>query len=486
MAATINRSPHASTVDALGAHVSSSHFMTAAPDCQRLTFWEKFGYGAGDAACNVVFQMAMTFMAFFYTDVYGLAPAAMGTLFLVVRGLVAVSDIVMGIICDRTETRWGKFRPYLIWMSLPYAVIAVLTFTTPDLSASGKLIYAYVTYSLLLVVYSAINVPYCALGAVLTADPQERVSVNGYRFFLATAGGTLVVSSTLPLVHFFGAGNLQIGFQRAVMLLSVIAVGLFGICFLLTKERVQAATQVSSGIWQDVVLLLKNDQWLVVAALNFILFIALVIQDGAAVYYVTWYVGRPELIGPFLTVGMMSSMIGSLFAELLVSRFSNRAAYAILQCTIVLVSLGLFMVGPRQITLMFAIYGLQQFLTQMASPILWSMMADTTDYGEFISGRRTTGLAFSGMLFFLKTGMAVGGALLGWFLALYDYHPKASAQSPETIHGIALLFTLVPALGHLLLAGLVQLYKLDNKRCREFHAVLEHRRGVDTKGQGRS
>lgn len=444
----------------------------------RLTFWEKMGYGSGDAACNVVFQMAMTFMAYFYTDVYGLAPAAMGTLFLVVRGLVAVADIVVGVACDRTETRWGKFRPYLLWMSLPYAAIAVMTFTTPDWSYDAKLIYAYITYSLLLVVYSAINVPYCALGAVLTPDPQERVSLNGYRFFLATAGGTLVVATTLPLVQFLGGGNQQVGFQRAVLVLTTIAVGLFAVCFVLTKERVQAATQSTASVWQDMWVLLKNDQWRLVAGLNFVLFVALVIQDGAAVYYISWYVGRPELIGAFLTTGMITSMIGSLFAELLVGRFSKRAAYALLQCAIVLASIGLFMAGPSQIGAIFAIYGLQQFLTQMASPILWSMMADTTDYGEYLSGRRTTGLAFSGMLFFLKAGMAVGGALLGWLLALYGYQPRAAVQAADTIEGIAILFILIPALGHLLLAGMVQFYELDQRRCEEFHAVLEHRRAV--------
>jgi GPH family glycoside/pentoside/hexuronide:cation symporter len=441
----------------------------------RLTFWEKMGYGAGDAACNVVFQMAMSFMAYFYTDIYGLAPAAMGTLFLVVRGLVAVADIVMGIACDRTETRWGKFRPYLLWMCLPYSVIAVLTFTTPDWSANAKLLYAYVTYSLLLIVYSAINVPYCALGAVLTADPQERVSLNGYRFFLATAGGTLVVSTTLELVEYFGAGNAQLGFQRTVMLLTSIAVGLFAACFLLTKERVHSATQSKAHFWEDALLLLKNDQWLVVAALNFLLFSALVIQDSAAVYYVTWYVRRPELIGAFLTTGMISSMIGSLFAEMLVARLSKRAAYATLQGLIVLVSIGLYMVGPEQLALMFAIYAIQQFLTQMASPILWSMMADTTDYGEYISGRRTTGLAFSGMLFSLKGGMAVGGALVGWALAWLGYDNHAAVQSAGTVTGIVLLFTIAPAIGHLLLIVVVQFYRLDRTRASEIQAELQRR-----------
>lgn len=435
----------------------------------RLSFWEKMGYGIGDTACNVVFQMVMTFRAYFYTDVFGLEPSAMGTMFLVMGSLVSVSDIAMGLICDRTETRWGKFRPYLLWMSVPYAVIAVLAFTTPDWSATAKLVYAYFTFSLLLVVYSSINVPYCALGAVLTSDPQERVSINGYRFFLATAGGTLVVATTPELVEYLGAGNAQLGFQRTLMFLTSIAIVMFAACFFSTKERVQPAAAFDAPFWEDLRLLFKNDQWLVVAALNLILFVALAIQDGAAVYYVTWYVGRPELLGGFLTTGMICSMLGSLFAERLVARFTKRASYALLQILIVLVSVWLFTVGPTQVTLLFVLYGIQQFLTQMASPILWSMMADTTDYGEQLTGRRATGLAFSGMLFFLKAGTALGGALLGWSLASYGYQAKASMQSTATVSGVVILFTLFPAVGHLLLAAVVQLYRLDEKDGTESH-----------------
>lgn len=447
---------------------------------ERLTFWEKMGYGTGDAACCIVFQMVGSFIPYFYTDVFGLSAAAMGTLTLTVRLLMSPADLVMGIVADRTETRWGKFRPYLLWMCLPYAVIAVLTFTTPEFSADAKLIYAYVTFSLLLIIYAAINVPYCALGAVITGDPQERVSLNGYRFFLAMAGATMVVSLTMPLVAYFGGVDQRLGFQRTMMLLATFAVAMFIACFFLTKERIKPALDKTASFSRDLKFLFQNDQWFLVATMNFILFIAIIIQDGGAIYYVTWYLEKKDLVGPFLTTGMISSMLGALFAEALSRRMSKRAAYASLQIVIVAVSVLLFLLEARQVWLVFLVYAIQQFFTQMASPILWSMMADTTDYGEYISGRRITGLAFSGMLFFLKIGAAIGGAILGWSLAAYGYVGQADSQSPEVIGGIVLMFTLAPAVGHLLLAGLVQFYKLDNQTCREIHVELESRRSIST------
>lgn len=445
---------------------------------QRVSLAEKVGYGLGDAACNVVFQMVMSFMAYFYTDVFGLAPAAMGTMFLLVRGLSSVADPVMGILCDRTETRWGKFRPYLLWLCLPFGAIAVLAFVTPDFTPTGKLVYAYTTFALLMIVYSAVNVPYCALGAVLTADGRERVSLNGIRFLLATLGGTLVVAATLPLVRLLGAGNDRLGFPLAVALLAGLAIAMLVACFALTKERVRPADSNSSAIWHDIKFLLANDQWLVVAVINFVLFIAFAIQDGSAIYYLTWYVGRQDLTSAFLTTGMVSSMAGALVAAPLVAHIPKTKAYSLLQAAIVVASVALYCVAENQVALLFGLYALQQFITQMASPILWSMMADTADYGEFKTGRRMTGLTISGMLLALKLGAAVGGALLGWMLAYFNYQSGAATQSAGTITGIVTLFTLVPAAGHLLLILLMQRYRLTDDRCAEIQAELSRRQSM--------
>jgi GPH family glycoside/pentoside/hexuronide:cation symporter len=451
----------------------TSHFSS-----KRLGVVERIGYGLGDMACNVVLQMLMTFLAFFYTDVFGLSAAAMGTLMLVVRVATSLADPIAGALCDRTWTRWGKFRPYLIWFSISFAAAAVATFTTPNLSAGGKLVYAYCTYTLLMIIYSAINVPYCALGAVITTDSRERISLNGYRFFLATAGGALVTATTLPLVQLLGRGNDRLGFPLAVAVLTFLATFMLWGCFLLTKERVEPLSTEKPNVWTDLTLLIKNDQWRVIAAMNFVLFIALVIQDGTAVYYVTWYLGRPELVGPFITTGMVSSMAGALCASSLVGRSSKIAAYSILQGIIVIMSIAIYCVGPAQLMLLFLLYAVQQFFTQMASPILWSMMADTADYGELITGRRITGLTFSGALLALKLGAALGGASLGWLLACFNYQSQATSQSVDTVNGIVLLFTLFPAFGHLILILLASRYRLNTERCNDIIRALELRKGT--------
>jgi GPH family glycoside/pentoside/hexuronide:cation symporter len=327
-----------------------------------------------------------------------------------------------------------------------------------------------------MILYSAVNVPYCALGAVMTSDSKERISLNGYRFFLATGGGALVTACTLPLVRMFGGGDEQLGFPLAVAVLTTAATMMFWGCFLLTKERVEQRSVESSSLIRDFRLLLRNDQWRIVAAMNFVLFIALVIQDGAAVYYVSWYIERPNLIGPFVTTGMLSSMIGALCASGVVGRSSKAAAYAVLQAIIVVLSTAIYFVDSGHLVILFAVYAAQQFFTQMASPVLWSMMADTADYGEFISRRRITGLTFSGALLALKLGAALGGALLGWLLAYFNYESQAATQSAGAVQGIVLLFTIIPAFGHLLLILLAGRYRLNNQRCDEIRQGLELQR----------
>jgi GPH family glycoside/pentoside/hexuronide:cation symporter len=430
------------------------------PANERISAREKLGFGLGDAACNIVFQMVLIFSAYFYTDVFGLAPAAMGTMFLIVRLVNSLSDPVMGAICDRTETRWGKFRPYLFWMSVPLAGVAVLAFITPDISPRAKIVYAYGTYFLLTMSYTAINVPYCALGAVITPNQRERVSLNGYRFFLVTAAGALVASVTLPLVELLGRGNDRLGFPLAMVLFGILSVGLFLACFALTKERVVQASPTTTDLWTDIRHLARNDQWLVVASLSFLLFVVLVVRDGTAIYYVQWVVGRPELVPAFLTGGMLSSMLGALSAGWLAERMSKVAAYSWLQLGLIALSILFYFVDARQVGLVFVLFALVQFVNQMASPFLWSMMADSVDYGEY----RT----------------AAGGALLGWMLAYFGYQNQADVQTATALHGICVMFSIVPAIGHAALFLTVRRYRLNDARNEEIRIELQRRgTGVD-------
>jgi GPH family glycoside/pentoside/hexuronide:cation symporter len=448
----------------------------------KLGFREKFGYGLGDFGSNIVFQSVMMLLPLFYTDVFGLSAAAMGTMFLVVRILDAFTDPIMGAIADRTKTRWGKFRPYLLWLPIPFALLCLATFTTPDLSAGGKLVYAYVAYSLLMLTYTAINIPYCALGGVIIRDSAQRVSLNSFRFVLATLAGVLIASATMPLVNFIGKGNDQRGFQLAMGLFGLLAILAFWGCFFLVRERIDPGERKPSTVWSDIKSLARNDQWWIVVLLFFFLLMPLVLRGGAAAYYIKWFAGREDLISSFLATGAICQMLGASLASRLTKHLSIRQGYILIQIVIVAGSCGMYFLNSTQIVLMFLLYGFVQFFVQMGAPLLFTMAADTVEYGELKTGNRVTGLVFSGALFSLKLGIALGGTLLAWVLAFYGYESgeNVTFQSPRAIQGVVLATTLVPAVGHTLLIPIVFFYRLNKKRCNDICIKLERRRMEDT------
>ena len=436
---------------------------------------EKIGYGLGDFGSNVVFQTILILLPAFYTDVFGLAPAVMGTMFLAVRLLDTVTDPIMGMVADNTNTKWGKFRPYLLWFAIPFSVVFVLTFITPDFSENGKLAYAYLTYAALMVLYTVVNIPYCALGGVITSDSQERVSANSYRFFIATSAGVLISYFAPDLIEYFGNGNEQDGYPFAMSVFGVLAILAFFGCFALTKERVKQVASTKGSLSVDFKTLLKNDQWLVVAVLFLVLLVPIVLRGASQVYYVKWFIGDAELIAAFLTTGTFCQMIGAGFASSLTKKLGKVPAYILVQCIIVVGSIALYFVSNSNLYAIFILFGVVNFFVQMGAPILFTMAADTVEYGELKTGRRVTGLVFSGALFALKLGVAVGGWLIGLILAYYGYDGKAEAQSPEAIQGIVLSLTLFPAIGHFLLIPIVSFYKLNKKRCDEIRAELDQK-----------
>ena len=436
---------------------------------------EKIGYGLGDFGSNVVFQTILILLPAFYTDVFGLAPAAMGTMFLAVRLLDTVTDPIMGMVADNTNTKWGKFRPYLLWFAIPFSVVFVFTFITPDFSENGKLAYAYLTYAVLMVLYTVVNIPYCALGGVITSDSQERVSANSYRFFIATSAGVLISYFAPDLIEYFGNGNEQDGYPYAMSVFGVLAILAFFGCFALTKERVKQVAPTKGSLSVDFKTLLKNDQWLVVALLFLVLLVPIVLRGASQVYYVKWFIGDAELIAAFLTTGTFCQMIGAGFASSLTKKLGKVPAYILVQSIIVVGSIALYFVSNSNLYAIFILFGVVNFFVQMGAPILFTMAADTVEYGELKTGRRVTGLVFSGALFALKLGVAVGGWLIGLILTYYGYDGKAEAQSPEAIQGIVLSLTLFPAIGHFLLIPIVSFYKLNKKRCDEIRAELDQK-----------
>ncbi len=440
---------------------------------QRLSVLEKFGYGLGDTASNIVFQVVINFMIYFYTDVFGIGAAAAGTLMLAVRMFDAVTDPIMGGIADRTRSRWGRYRPYLIWVALPYGALAVLTFTTPDLSEGGKLVYAYVNYALLMTAYTAINIPYSALGGVITSDTQERASVQSWRFMLAMAGGALIAAATLPLVDALGGGDRQKGFMLAMLVLATVAVACFIACFLLTKEREDPTGAAErQSILEDFISLVKNDQWRLIALITFLLLVSVSMRGGATPYFVRYYLNSENMISVFLTAGMLAGIAGAMFANWMSVRFCKVKVMRWASVGIIAFNLALVFVPREQVMLALVLAVLANFVHMVLIPYLFSAVPDTVDYGLERWGTGAMAMSFSGHLLALKIGIAMGGALTGWILGWVGYQPNVE-QTESALNGIVLIYA-----GSSVVAGIAificfGFYRLT-KQWAERHALTAH------------
>lgn len=437
-----------------------------------VTIKEKIAYGLGDTASNIVFQTVMMFLLIFYTDVVGLSPAIVGTMFLVVRVFDAVTDPIMGAVTDRTQSRWGQFRPYLLWLAIPFGLISVMAFTTPDFSETNKIIYAFVTYTLLMVAYTAINIPYCALGGVLTADPKERVSVQSYRFVFAMLGGLIVASGTMPLVEYFGQGDNAKGYQLTIAAMSLLGIIMFLACFAGTKQRLSPPLGQKPSFAEAFSTLWKNDQARVLCLAGLFLLTGQVLRFTLAVYYVKYYLGREDLVTSFMTLGVLGSLCGCALAQYVAAYFCKIKAYITLQLIAAVICALSFFINADQVVIAFIAFIAWKFFLDMATPLLWAKMADTIDYGQWKTGVRVTGMVYSAVIFFIKLGIAVGGALAGWALAYYGYQADV-AQTDATKHGILVSFTVFPALGSVVVAWIMRWYILDNARVKQIDLELK-------------
>ncbi|WP_058912271.1 glycoside-pentoside-hexuronide (GPH):cation symporter [Entomohabitans teleogrylli] len=443
----------------------------------KLSVKEKIGYGLGDAGCNIIFGAIMLFVNYFYTDIFGLAPALVGVLLLSVRVIDAVTDPIMGAIADRTQTRWGRFRPWLLWIAFPFALFSVLMFTTPNWSYDSKVIYAFVTYFLLSITYTAINIPYCSLGSVITNDPKERVACQSYRFVMVGIA-TLILSLTLlPMAEWFGGEDKAKGYQMAMMVLAFLGMCMFLVCFATVRERVRPAVPSHDDLKADLRDVWKNDQWVRILLLTLCNVCPGFIRMAATMYYVTWVMQQSTSFATlFISLGVVGMMIGSTLAKVLTDRWCKLKVFFWTNIALAIFSCAFYFFDPHATVMIVTLYFLLNILHQIPSPLHWSLMADVDDYGEWKTGKRITGISFSGNLFFLKVGLAVAGAMVGFLLSWYGYDASAPQQSASAINGIMLLFTVIPGIGYLITAGVVRLLKVDRELMTQIQADLEKRR----------
>ena len=438
-----------------------------------LPLWEKVSYGFGDTACNIYFQIVIIYLMQFYTDVFGISAAAAGTMFLVVRIFDGFTDPMMGAIADRTNSRLGKYRPYMLWLAIPFAALGILAFVTPDFSDSGKLIYAYVTYSLFMMLYTAINIPYSALGGVMTASSSERASVQSFRFAGGMLGGAFVVYFLPEFVQIFGGGDEQKGYPISLAVMGLLVVALLWACFAFTNERVvpeiSSSQQQQTSVNQDIKDISGNSQWVIIASITFFLLTAVAMRGGVTNYYIEYFFDRKSSIGVFNFLGMIAGVVGALSVTILKKYTCKVSLFKWATIIVIVLHLGFFALNRDQYLIALALSMAANFFHMMVTVILFSMVPDTVEYGK--SALKAAGnamaMSFAGHLLALKFGIAVGGAMTGWGLAYVGYVANA-VQSESALSGIVAIYASGPiALGFVILA-LLSRYKLTNQEMTKY------------------
>jgi len=441
----------------------------------RISLKEKVGYSLGDAASNLYWKTFEFYLMIFYTDVFGISAAAVGTMLLVTRLADAVADPVMGAIADRTQTRWGHFRPYVVWFALPLAVAGVLTFTTPNLGSGSKLVYAYITYCLLMFLYTAVNIPYTALMGVMTASSQERTSISSIRFIGAFTAGVFVQYFTLRFVRFFGHGNDTRGWQLTMVLYGVLAVVMLVACFGSTRERVAPPPQQKSDLWRDLGDLFTSRPWLVLVGVLLLILAAFVIKGSAAAYYFKYFVKREDLLGLFLVSNGLAFLAAVSVATYLAKIFGKKRLFMMAIGIGGLVVAGFWLPRPSDIVMMFVLQIVSSFVIGFNSPLVFAMFADAADDAEWRTGRRTTGLVFASAIFSTKAGVAIGAWMFGVVFNFYGYVANVE-QSARSLHGIIISMSWIPCGLMLVATALMQLYPLNEVLMVRIEADLKSRR----------
>ncbi|PWT75650.1 MAG: MFS transporter [Bacteroidetes bacterium] len=471
---------------------------------EKLSVFEKVGYSLGDLAANLVFQTLVTYLAYFYTDIYGLEPRQASALILTV-GLIAAFcfNPIVAALADRTNSRWGKFRPWILFTAIPLGGIALLAFSTPHFSKDGKVIYAVVTYTLLLLLYAANNLPYSALSGVITGNMKERNSLSSYRFVAVMFAQFFVQVFMLSIIESAGHGDKAAGIEKVMTWLAIIGTVMLLITFFTTKERIVPRPEQKSSLKEDLGDLAKNRPWVIMLLLTTLVFITLAMKGGSYVYYFESYVDKESLktfvnpiihflsgiglsffdkdpvsagFGLFNAGGIIFMIVGITLSKGFADKYGKRDEFGVSLFISTLFILAFLFIPPKSVALMFVSQILHGFFYGLTIPILWAMIADVADYSEWKNNRRATAIIFSAMMVGLKAGLSIGGALLTWILSIYHYVPNSEVQSPEAIHGTQMLVSVYPAIPFLIGVGLLFFYKINKPMEVQIENDLKRRR----------
>ncbi|TXH22478.1 MAG: MFS transporter [Chitinophagaceae bacterium] len=460
---------------------------------------EKIGYGLGDAASSMFWKIFGMYALFFYTDVLGITAAAAGTMFLIARVWDSFFDLIVGMMADRTKTKWGRYRPYLLWFAIPFAVMGAITFFAPELGDTGKLVYAYITYSLMMIVYSLINVPYASLLGVMSDDSQERNILSSYRMSFAFIGSFVTFMLLQPMVDGFAAAfgkgvstthtessisTAPIGWAMAVASIGVICTVLFFLCFKWTKERVVSINKEESGsVKQDLKDLMGNTPWWILVGTGLAALLFNAVRDGVAIYYFRDYVQlnyKMPVTGwdtttIYFLVGQAANLVGVILAPIISEKYGKKKTYMIAMALAAVFS-AIFFYVPNHFGWILFMQTIISVCAGYVLPLLWSMFSDIVDYQELKTNRRTSGLIFSSSSMSQKLGWAVGSALTGWILFAFNYNKDLAQQSMETIFGERLMISLLPALCCIIALIGMSFYPLTEKKVKEISKELKLRR----------
>ncbi|SHG49406.1 MFS transporter [Massilia sp. CF038] len=429
---------------------------------QQLSIREKVGFGAGDMALNVVISSMMLIITFFYTDIYGLRTEDLALLFVAVKIIGALADLMMGQLTDRFTWRMGRYRPWLLALAIPYGLSVFFVFTTPDWAYSAKLVWAYATYIIVTIMTAGVGIPYISLISGLTSDPQERLSANGYRLFFAKIGAFMVTIIVPILAERWGDGNAAAGYQVAMAVMAAMGVLLFLLCVFSTQERVLHKVEKQS-LAEQCQVLMQNDQWLILCGVCVTGTVGYVVRGSVAIYYAKYYLGGDTaLVSAFLTTGVVAAILSMVASTWITKYYCKVKMFRHSQIGVALLSVLLYYaVKPGDVALAFVLYFALSFVVDLHAPVFWSAIAETIDYGHVKTGKRVSGFAFGGISVCQKAGMAVAGALVGVLLTYFHYQPNAQ-QAPLALTGIALMLTVIPGFFHFLMGMLMFKYRISD------------------------